>query len=109
MMARVRRVTPKERVLESRLGEGWEPLCAFLERAIPEVPFPRIDDNGSSHVGLVPATLPMNGVSAIQTTAVTSATGKAGVPVAGVDVKALMLRVEIHDTGTIIRTPSTLL
>lgn len=38
----VRRLTPKERLLELDLGEvGWEPLCAFLGKEVPSVPFPR--------------------------------------------------------------------
>jgi len=43
--ALVRQGTPKERLLEYRLGEGWGPLCAFLEKPIPGVPFPRINDS----------------------------------------------------------------
>jgi Sulfotransferase domain len=30
-----------ERLLTYQLGDGWEPLCKFLGRPIPEVPFPR--------------------------------------------------------------------
>ena len=41
--AMVRRVTPKER-LEYRMGDGWEPLCKFLGKEVPEVPFPRAND-----------------------------------------------------------------
>ena len=42
---RIREATPKERLLEYRLGEGWEPLCEFLGKKVPEgVPFPRIND-----------------------------------------------------------------
>ena len=40
----VRRVTPKERLLEYRLGDGWEPLCHFLGKPVPGVPFPRVND-----------------------------------------------------------------
>ncbi|KAK5013158.1 hypothetical protein BJ546DRAFT_1064380 [Cryomyces antarcticus] len=42
--ALVRRVTPKERLLEYRLGDGWEPLCKFLGKPVPNVPFPRVND-----------------------------------------------------------------
>lgn len=42
------RVTPSERLLEHRLGSGWEPLCEFLGKPVPEgVPFPRVNDSGS--------------------------------------------------------------
>jgi Sulfotransferase domain len=43
--ALVRRVTPKERLLEYRLGDGWEPLCEFLDKPMPDVPFPRVNDS----------------------------------------------------------------
>jgi hypothetical protein len=25
--------------------EGWEPLCNFLGKPIPDVPYPRVNDN----------------------------------------------------------------
>ena len=37
---RVRDAVPAERMLEYRVEEGWEPLCAFLEREVPAVAFP---------------------------------------------------------------------
>lgn len=42
----VRANVPKERLLEYRLGDGWEPLCEFLEVDVPEksVRFPRVND-----------------------------------------------------------------
>ena len=40
----IRRVTPKEKLLEFDLKQGWGPLCEFLERPVPEVPFPRAND-----------------------------------------------------------------
>lgn len=42
--AHVRKIAPKERFLEYQVQQGWEPLCAFLEREIPEVGYPRADD-----------------------------------------------------------------
>ena len=42
--AMVRRVTPPERLLEFRLGDGWAPLCRFLGKEVPDVPFPRVND-----------------------------------------------------------------
>lgn len=44
----VRRITPKERLLEYRLGDGWEPLCRFLGKEVPNVDFPRVND--SAHI-----------------------------------------------------------
>lgn len=43
--ALVRRVTPKGRLLECRLEDGWGPLCEFLGKPVPEVPFPRVNDS----------------------------------------------------------------
>lgn len=33
-----------ERLLEYDLASGWEPLCNFLSKDIPDVPFPRINE-----------------------------------------------------------------
>lgn len=40
----VRRLVPKERLLEYRVGEGWQRLCAFLGNDVPAVDFPRTND-----------------------------------------------------------------
>jgi hypothetical protein len=38
----VRSLVPKERLLEYRIGEGWEPLCEFLGEDVPDnEEFPR--------------------------------------------------------------------
>ena len=44
---RVKRVTPKERLLVYRVEEGWEPLCRFLGRKVPEEEFPRLNERGA--------------------------------------------------------------
>jgi hypothetical protein len=36
---------PAERLLVWSVGEGWEPLCEFLEVDVPDVPFPRLNDS----------------------------------------------------------------
>lgn len=41
---RVRAAVPAARRLEYRLGDGWEPLCAFLDVPVPDVPFPRVNE-----------------------------------------------------------------
>ncbi|KAF5557314.1 efflux pump antibiotic resistance [Fusarium phyllophilum] len=41
---KVREAVPKERRLEYSLGDGWEPLCEFLGKDIPDVEFPRVND-----------------------------------------------------------------
>lgn len=36
----VKSKVPKERLLVYELGSGWEPLCKFLGKPIPDEPFP---------------------------------------------------------------------
>ncbi|KAI7310625.1 hypothetical protein KC315_g12540 [Hortaea werneckii] len=41
----IRSIVPKERLLEYKMGEGWGPLCEFLEVPVPEgKKFPRTND-----------------------------------------------------------------
>jgi hypothetical protein len=40
----VRSLVPKEQLLEMDLGEGWGPLCKFLNVPVPDEPFPRAND-----------------------------------------------------------------
>ncbi|MBT6093884.1 MAG: sulfotransferase family protein [Rhodospirillaceae bacterium] len=39
-MAEVQRTIAPERLLAYRVGDGWEPLCAFLGVDVPDEPFP---------------------------------------------------------------------
>jgi hypothetical protein len=42
----VRELVPKERLLEYRITDGWEPLCKFLGQKVPDSqPFPNVNDN----------------------------------------------------------------
>lgn len=34
-----------ERLLVHRPGDGWEPLCAFLEAPVPQQPYPRVNSS----------------------------------------------------------------
>ncbi|KAH8652125.1 P-loop containing nucleoside triphosphate hydrolase protein [Xylariales sp. PMI_506] len=36
----IKEAVPKERMLEFKLESGWAPLCEFLGKPIPDVPFP---------------------------------------------------------------------
>ncbi|VUC22513.1 unnamed protein product [Clonostachys rosea] len=36
----IRALVPSERRLEYRMGDGWEPLCKFLGKEVPDSPFP---------------------------------------------------------------------
>lgn len=41
----MRSLVPKENLLEYKMGEGWAPLCDFLEVPLPEgKKFPRTND-----------------------------------------------------------------
>ena len=40
----VRREIDPDRLLEFRVADGWEPLCAFLGSPVPDMPFPRLND-----------------------------------------------------------------
>ncbi|KAF4958996.1 hypothetical protein FSARC_10865 [Fusarium sarcochroum] len=40
----IRELVPPERRLEYKLGDGWEPLCNFLGKDIPDVEFPHINE-----------------------------------------------------------------
>jgi len=40
----VQRTIAPERLLVWNVGDGWEPLCEFLELPVPEVPLPHIND-----------------------------------------------------------------
>ena len=41
---KIKRITPKERLLLFQLDQGWEPLCKFLDKPIPDVPFPKVNE-----------------------------------------------------------------
>lgn len=53
--ALVERVTPSERLLKFGLDEGWEPLCRFLGKPIPDVEFPRVNEGAAlkEKIGLI--------------------------------------------------------
>jgi Sulfotransferase domain len=41
----VKATVPPERLLVWSVGDGWEPLCGFLEVPIPDTPFPHLNDS----------------------------------------------------------------
>ena len=41
----VKALIPKEQLLVYDVREGWEPLCKFLDVAVPDEPFPRLNDS----------------------------------------------------------------
>ena len=42
--AEVKAAVPKENLLEYELSMGWEPLCEFLGKPVPDVPFPHANE-----------------------------------------------------------------
>jgi len=43
----VKRLVPAERLLVYDVKEGWEPLCKFLGKPIPNKPFPHVNDSAN--------------------------------------------------------------
>jgi hypothetical protein len=41
----VQQTIPSERLLVWSPGDGWEPLCEFLELPVPDTPFPHLNDS----------------------------------------------------------------
>jgi hypothetical protein len=41
---KVRKIVPKESILEYEVAEGWKPLCAFLGKDVPALDFPHTND-----------------------------------------------------------------
>ena len=41
--ARMRAIVPRERLLEWHPRDGWEPLCEFLGKEVPEGEFPKVN------------------------------------------------------------------
>lgn len=42
---KVRAVVPKEKLLKFSVKDGWEPLCQFLGKDVPKIPFPHVNQN----------------------------------------------------------------
>ncbi len=40
---------PADRLLVFDVREGWGPLCAFLGKPVPDVPFPRVNSREEFH------------------------------------------------------------
>jgi len=41
---RVKRECPSDKLLIYEVSQGWEPLCKFLNKPIPQEPFPHVND-----------------------------------------------------------------
>lgn len=47
----VRKGVDPERFLEFKLGDGWEPLCTFLEVPVPDKPYPKVNNTNEFNEG----------------------------------------------------------
>ncbi|KAJ4420400.1 hypothetical protein N0V82_004389 [Gnomoniopsis sp. IMI 355080] len=47
--AEVRAKANPGQLLEYKLGDGWEPLCEFLGKPVPDMPFPNVNDSAMFH------------------------------------------------------------
>ena len=50
---RVKSDVPADRLLVWEPREGWEPLCAFLDVAVPDGPLPNVNDTAAFKEGVV--------------------------------------------------------
>jgi hypothetical protein len=41
----VQETVPADRLLVWSVGDGWEPICEFLELPVPDTPFPHLNDS----------------------------------------------------------------
>ncbi|KAA0192572.1 TPR repeat-containing protein [Fasciolopsis buskii] len=44
---KVKKTVPADKLLVFEVKEGWKPLCQFLNKPIPNVPFPHVNDRAS--------------------------------------------------------------
>ncbi|RGP75164.1 hypothetical protein FLONG3_5848 [Fusarium longipes] len=40
----IREIVPEGQLLEYRMGQGWEPICEFLDKPVPEEEFPWVNE-----------------------------------------------------------------
>jgi len=45
--AHVKQNTPKDQLLLFDLKQGWGPLCEFLDKPVPDIPFPHLNKKGN--------------------------------------------------------------
>ena len=60
-IAEVKRVIPARRLLVYEVGAGWEPLCSFLDRPVPQDAFPHVNARNEFQAMLAERTAEGNG------------------------------------------------
>jgi hypothetical protein len=63
--AEVQEAIDSDRLLVYRISDGWEPLCEFLGRPIPDAPFPHANDRSQFHSNTWRQLAPTYGKAAI--------------------------------------------
>jgi hypothetical protein len=53
----VKRTVPPERLLVWQPADGWEPLCEFLDVAVPDEPLPNVNDSSAFVDGIITGSL----------------------------------------------------
>ena len=44
----IRSIVPKDQLLEHSSRDGWEPICKFLGKPVPNEPYPRVNEGSST-------------------------------------------------------------
>lgn len=63
---------PKENLLVFNVKQGWEPLCKFLGKGVPQKPFPRVFET-EQYLGTVQKMRKIRGRKAVQRASVFTA------------------------------------
>ena len=45
----VQKHTPADKLLVMELGEGWDRICQFLDKPVPDIPYPRTNSSAAMH------------------------------------------------------------
>lgn len=45
----IRKIVPKEKLLEFTPKDGWKPLCEFLGKEVPDEPFPYVNAGSNAY------------------------------------------------------------
>ena len=69
-IAEVKAAVPSDKLLVFNAKDGWQPLCDFLGVAIPDMPFPRVNDRTEFRQRIVKAKIAAYGLIALGTGAV---------------------------------------